>query len=143
MDSRTDLCLLGVDYGKVRTGLALSDPEGCLAYPVETLTCRGLDDLAARLAEFADEHSASGIVLGYPRHLDGRPGELVSEIEELAESLRARGLIVILWDERLTSWEANRLLREAPGKKGRRKPGVDAMAATVLLQSYLDELERG
>jgi putative Holliday junction resolvase len=132
-----------VDYGRARTGLALSDPEGRLAYPLQTLACRGLDDLAARLAECAREHDASGVVLGYPRHLDGRPGELAGEVEDLAERLRARGLRVALWDERLTTWEAERLLREGPGrKKGRGKPSVDAVAATVLLQSYLDELER-
>ena len=139
MESRTDLCFLGVDYGTTRTGLALSDPEGRLAYPLETLTCRGLDDLAARLAESAAEHQTSAIVLGYPCHLDGRPGELAVDVESLADRLRSRGLIVILWDERLTSWEARRLLREAPGKRGRRKPGIDAVAATVLLQSYLNE----
>jgi putative Holliday junction resolvase len=143
LNTRNDLCFLGVDYGKARTGLALSDPEGRLAYPLETVTHRGLDDLAARLAEFASEHHASGVVLGYPRHLDGRPGDLAADVEQLAERLRTRGLHVVLWDERLTSWEANRLLREAPGRKGHRKPGVDAVAATVLLQSYLDELERG
>ena len=143
MEQRTDLRLLGVDYGRSRTGLALSDPEGRLAYPVKTLTYRGLDDLAARLAESAAEHLVSGIVLGYPRHLDGRRGELADEVDTLADRLRSRGWKVILWDERLTSWEADRLLRQVPGRKGRRKQGIDALAATVLLQSYLDERKRG
>jgi putative Holliday junction resolvase len=140
---RTDLRLLGVDYGRARTGLALSDPEGRLAFPLETLRPRGLDDLAARLAETAAGQDVSGIVLGYPRHLDGRPGDLAGEVEELAERLRSRGLEVILWDERLTSWEAERLAREAPGRKGGRIENLDALAATVLLQSYLDEIRHG
>ena len=124
MEPRSRLCLLGVDYGRARTGLAVSDPEGRLAYPLQTLSFRGLDDLAARIAEHAAEHDASGVVLGHPRHLDGRPGELAGEVEGLAARLRARGLRVVLWDERLTTWEAERLLKEAPGKKRRGRPGV-------------------
>lgn len=142
MNTRTDLRLLGVDYGRRRTGLALSDPEGRLAYPLETLTSRGLDDLAARIAERATEHEVSGIVLGLPRHLDGRPGELVPEVEGLAARLRERGYAVSLWDEQLTTWEAERLLRDVPGAGKREKKPTDAMAATVLLQAYLDSVKR-
>ena len=140
METGPSRCYLDVDYGRRRTGLALSDPEGRLAYPLGTLLCRGLDDLAARLAERARENEAVGVVLGLPCHLDGRPGELAPEVEELAERLRARGLEVVLWDERLTSWEAETLLRHAPRALRRRKETVDAAAATILLQAFLEGL---
>ncbi len=123
-------------------GLALCDPEGRLAYPLATLQARGLDDLAARLAERVAEHAAAAIVLGLPRHLDGSPGEIVPDIEDLAARLRARGIEVILWDERLTSWEAEENLRHAPAAVRRRKGAVDEVAATILLQSYIESLPR-
>lgn len=131
-------CFLGVDYGRRRTGLALCDPEGRLAYPLATLICRGLDDLAARLFERAAEHAANGVVLGLPQRLDGTPGDLVPEILDLAARLRARGLDVILWDERLTSWEAQEKLRHGTLAVRRRKGNVDQAAATILLQSYIE-----
>jgi putative Holliday junction resolvase len=135
-------CFLGVDYGRRRTGLALCDPEGRLAYPLATLQARGLDDLAARLAERVAEHAASAVVLGSPRRLDGSPGEIVTDVEDLAARLRARGIAVILWDERLTTWEAEEKLRHAPIAVRRRKGAADEAAATILLQSYIETLPR-
>lgn len=143
MEPLIDLRLLGVDYGRRRTGLALSDPDGKLALPLETLSFRGLDDLAARLAEKAAEHEAGGIVIGYPRHLDGRPGDLAPEVESLAEKLRGRDLRVVFWDERLTTWEAERRLKEAGRSLRASRARVDAAAAAVLLQTYLDSLRHG
>ncbi len=84
-------------------------------------------------------HEARAVVLGYPRHLNGKPGDLAPEIERLADLLRARGLTVILWDERLTSWEATWRLRESRGKPPS-KESIDAAAASIILQSYLDSL---
>ncbi|MBD3161540.1 MAG: Holliday junction resolvase RuvX [Candidatus Eisenbacteria bacterium] len=143
MEPLDDLRLLAVDYGRRRTGLALSDPEGRLASPIGTLTCRGLDDLAARVAERAAEVEAGGVVIGFPRHLDGRPGDLAPEVQGLAERLRSRGLRTILWDERLTSWEAETKLREAGRSIRGTRMRVDAAAAAILLQSYLDSLRTG
>jgi len=111
-----------------------------LAVPLGTLTCRGLDDLAARIAERARERQVATVVLGLPRHADGRPGDLADEIVGLAGRLRARGLVVVLWDEHLTSWEAGTLLRHAPRSVRRKKENVDAAAATLILQSYLESL---
>lgn len=131
---------LGVDYGRRRSGLALSDPGGCLATPLETLRCRGLEDLAARIAERAHRHEVEEIVLGMPHRADGSPGTLAPEIERLAALLRSRRCTVILWDESLTTWEAQRRLRELDaGRAGRRsRSPVDAAAAAVMLQSYLE-----
>jgi len=131
-----------VDYGRRRTGLSVSDPEGRLAVPLATIACRGLDDLAARITERAREREAAGVVLGMPRHEDGRAGDLAPEIEGLAERLRNRGLAVVLWDERLTSWEAGSLLEHAPRAVRRKKENIDAVAATLILQSYLESLPR-
>jgi putative holliday junction resolvase len=133
---------LGVDYGRRRTGTAISDPEGRLAVPLRTLECRGLDDLAARLAELTTETEAAAIVLGYPRRLDGSPGEIANDVEALASRLRQRGIEVILCDEGLTSWEAAEKLRHATPTVRRRKGAVDEAAATILLQSYLESLPR-
>jgi putative Holliday junction resolvase len=136
---------LGVDYGRRRTGLALSDEESRLASPLEILECRGMDDLAARIRERAAAHAVSEIVLGNPVREDGSPGTLADEIEDLAARLRSRGLAVVLWDESLTSWEAETRLREAGAfrraKRGVR-PRIDAAAAAVMLQSYLESLPR-
>lgn len=132
--------LLGVDYGRRRTGLSLCDPEGKLAWPLDTLVSRGIDDLAARVSERAKAEEASGIVLGLPRRLDGSPGSLEAEVEELAGKLEDRGHRVILWDERLTSWAAAEALRHAPRRIRQRKGLVDAVAAAILLQSYLESL---
>jgi putative Holliday junction resolvase len=131
---------LGVDYGRKRTGLSLCDPDGKLAWPLDTLTFRGLDDLAARLSKRAKAEEAVGIVLGLPRRLDGTPGDLEPEIEDLAARLRSRGHPVILWDEHLTSWAAQEALRHAPQRVRRSKGVVDAVAAAILLQSYLESL---
>lgn len=120
----------------------MSDPDGKLAFPLETLTCRGLDDLAARITERARSREAARIVLGMPRRPDGAPADLAGEIEGLAGRLRARGFAVVLWDEQLTSWEAGEHLRHASPGVRRRKENIDAAAATILLQSYLDDRPR-
>lgn len=133
---------LGVDYGRRRTGTAVSDPDGRLAVPLRTLECRGLDDLAARLVELSIENEAAAIVLGLPRRLDGSPGEIAGDVEALSTRLRERGIEVILWDEGLTSWEAAEKLRHAPATVRRRKGAIDEAAATILLQSYLESLPR-
>ncbi len=135
-------CFLGVDYGRRRTGLALSDPDGILAHPLGLLEARGLDDLAARLAEQVAAHAASAVVIGYPRRSDGSPGEIAGDVEDLITRLRQRGIDVIPWDEALTSWEAGEKLRHAPIAVRRRKGSVDETAATILLQSYLETLPR-
>ena len=127
---------MGVDYGRRRTGLALSDSGRTLASPLGTIRPRGLDDLAARIAERARAHGVSRIVLGDPRHMDDREGDLHADVLALAKRLEERGFSTVLWDERLTTWEAERILRE--NRSGRRGPDPDALAAALILQAYLD-----
>lgn len=133
--------IVGVDYGRKRTGLALSDIDCRIASPAGAIRARGLDDLAARIGDFARENAASSVVLGLPRHMDGRPGELAAEVERLAGLLESRGLRVILRDERLTSWDAAQRIRESGGPRPS-KERIDAASAALLLQDYLDEASR-
>lgn len=128
--------LLGVDLGTRRIGLALSDPAGTTATPFRTVA-RSDDDLdAGALAEIAREEGAQEIVLGLPLRLDGTRGSAAEAAEVFAERLRATGLGVHLWDERLTTAEAEKRLRGMEGR--RRRQVVDQVAAAVILQSYLD-----
>ncbi len=138
MDAAGKERVLGVDYGRRRTGLALSDPGRRLASPAGVIRSRGLEDLASRIDRFARENDALTIVMGHPRHMDGRPGDLADDVDRLARLLESRGLRVILRDEGLTSWDARQRLREG-GETRPRKERIDEAAATVILQDYLEE----
>ena len=143
--------VLGLDLGRRRIGLALSDRSGTLATPWRTVPGDGpVADVASRLVLLLRELDAagdadgddglSGIVIGLPSHLDGRPHELAVRVTAVARALERRtGLPVTLQDERLSSVEAeHRLaLRERDWRK--RKKRLDAAAAAVILQDYLDE----
>jgi len=136
---------LGVDYGRRRIGLAVSDATGLLARPWKTIAREGgTEQVAATLgreiAALASEADGlAAVVLGFPRKLSGEPDEQTSRVEALTARLRALvDLPVILQDERLSSREAERLLalREKDWRK--RKPLLDAASAAVILQDYLD-----
>lgn len=140
---------LGVDYGERRIGLALSDPTGLLASPWKTITNDGnLSGAAARIVEelralASDPDGLSVIVLGYPRRLSGAPNEQTPRVEGLAALLtREAGVPVVLQDERLTSHSADELLAGREKDWRRRKKEVDAMAAALILQDYLDHQPR-
>ena len=140
---------LGIDYGRKRIGLALSDATGLLARPWKTVARLGnTGQVAASLAteiqhlQQEDEGLAT-IVLGYPRRLSGEATEQTSIVEALAESLR--GLVnvpLVLQDERLSSREAEALLARREKDWRRRKPLLDAASAAVVLQDYLDSRPR-
>ncbi|HET8623691.1 MAG TPA: Holliday junction resolvase RuvX [Gemmatimonadales bacterium] len=132
--------ILGVDWGKVRIGLALSDESQTLASPLETLSRRpGKRIPMARLLALAADHAAIGAVVGLPLTLEGEEGESAAEARALAETLARRtGLPVDLWDERMSTVRALRAVREQEGSTRGRKGDVDALAAAVLLQHYLD-----
>jgi putative Holliday junction resolvase len=142
-------CVLGLDYGSRRIGLAVSDPEGVFAFPAGALERTGLErDLAALTALIA-ERGVTRVVVGLPLHLSGRSGLEAEAARAFARALgQAAGLPVDLLDERWTTREAERALRDAGGERsssGRRKRGrgsVDSVAATLLLRTYL-ERERG
>jgi putative Holliday junction resolvase len=133
---------LGLDIGKRRIGVAVSDPLGFVARPVETVQSVSLNVDIARIAEIARELEAEVIVVGDPVHMSGEAGTMSNRAHRFGEALRqASGLPVEYCDERLTSVEAHRILQDAgvPLKKVRQQ--IDAMAAAVILQSYLNTLK--
>lgn len=131
--------ILGVDLGKARIGVAVSDELGMLAHPVETIPATA--DVARRIAEIVREKDAERVVVGLPRHMNGSVG--IGATEALAFAKKLQALLpceVVTWDERLTTTAANRALRES-GRKTRHSRGVvDQVAAQMILQSYLDSL---
>jgi putative Holliday junction resolvase len=134
-------CYLGLDYGLRRIGLAASDPAGSLAFAVGTHVEGRDGSILTRLGELITDRGAVGLVLGLPLTADGREGEMVARVRKFAERLAAEFAVeVILWDERFSSAEADRWLEGAsrPAKEDR-----DAVAAQIILQSYLDSLAAG
>jgi len=119
-------------------GLAVSDALGITAQGLETLQRKNRRSDFARLERVIRENRVGEIVLGYPLRMSGEEGTQSQKVAEFAEELRRKfGLPVHLWDERLTSAEANRLLREADLSIQRRAQAVDRMAATLILQSFM------
>jgi putative holliday junction resolvase len=140
---------LGIDYGRRRIGLALSDPIGLLARPWKTMAREGnprqvAAALAAEVATLLSEADGlAAIVLGYPRRLSGEASSDTALVEQLAAELRALvDLPLVLQDERLTSREAEALLARREKDWRRRKPLLDATSAAVILQDYLDNVPR-
>ena len=132
--------LLAVDWGEVRIGLALSDESQILASPLETLARRkGKRFPMSRFLELVAEHSPSGIVVGLPLAAGGDEGASAGAARALAGSLAEQsGLPVELWDERMSTARALAAIREQGGSTRGRKDEVDALAAAVLLQHFLD-----
>ena len=139
---------LGIDYGRKRIGLALSDPTGLLARPWKTIaasggTARVAGVLAAEASALLSEPDGlSAIVVGYPRRLSGERNDQTGPVEAVAEALRSLvGVPVVLQDERLSSREAESLLARSEKDWRKRKALLDAASAAVILQDYLDARE--
>jgi putative Holliday junction resolvase len=144
-------CILGIDYGRARIGLAIADEETRLARPLGTLTRVNRNEDMRRLREVVSEHRVKQIVVGLPLRLDGTRGEMAEEAQRFGRRVRKQiGVPVEMVDERLTSWEAERLLEEQTGralhpaktgyptgKRASPRPSIDALAAAVILQEYL------
>jgi len=131
--------ILALDVGVKRIGLALSDPLGITAQSLGVLARQDKDRDLARLADLARRHEVQEILVGLPRHLNGRLGTLAPEIMALAQSLgELLHVPVTTWDERLSTVEAERLLIAADVSRRRRRQVVDQLAASIILQAYLD-----
>jgi putative holliday junction resolvase len=128
--------VLGVDVGKVRVGLAVSDPDRLVATPLDTIP--GGDDLAARIALRAAEEACDTVVIGLPLALSGRDTDSTRAARSVAEALRGHGVHVELHDERLSSAEAERTLLGAGRRREQRRAVRDRIAAAIILQGYLD-----
>lgn len=136
--------ILAVDLGLVRTGLAICDAGEVLASPIGIVTEGNPEKLPALVAEKARAHQAELIVVGHPKNMDGSRGESARRAEAFADTLHAlTSLPVELWDERMTTLTAIGYLNETNTRGKDRKKAVDAVAATVILQNYLDFRKNG
>ena len=134
--------LMGLDYGSKTVGVAVSDPLGLTAQGVETVWRKQENKLRqtlARIEELISEYQVERIVLGYPKNMNNTIGERAVKSLEFKEMLEKRtGLPVVMWDERLTTAEAERTLMETGVRRENRKQYLDQMAAVLILQGYLD-----
>ena len=136
--------VMGLDYGSKTVGVAVSDPLGLTAQGIETVWRKQENKLRqtlARIEELAAEYQAEKIVLGLPKNMNNTIGERAEKTLEFREMLERRtGLPVVMWDERLTTVEAERTLMEASVRRENRKQYLDQLAAVFILQGYLDSL---
>jgi len=149
--------ILSIDYGRARMGLAIADSNARMARPLGTLERVNRNEDMRRLRELVREHGVRQILVGLPLRLDGTRGEMAEEAERFAQRVRKQiGVPVEMMDERLTTWEAERLLEETQGrfmheeksagaknkKKAPSKVTVDSVAAAVILKEYLERQEQ-
>lgn len=133
--------LIGIDAGTKTLGLALSDVRRTIASSLETIRRTKFTTDAARLLALADEHAVQGFVLGLPANMDGSEGPRAQSTRAFARNLnRLSPLPILLWDERLTTMEAERMLIAADTTRKRRADVIDKLAATLILQGALDRL---
>lgn len=137
--SRRTGIVAGIDYGDARTGVSLSDASGFLAGSPRVLTEWNQERLIETLAELLEAESVTEIVVGYPKNMDGSIGERAERCQAFAEALHARtGKPVTLWDERRTTIAAHAILHQSGKRMKAHKKTVDAVAATLILQGFLD-----
>ena len=131
---------MSLDLGSRTIGVAVSDLTGLIASGVETVRRTSPERDFARLGELIAQWEVEEIVLGYPRNMNGTIGERAKLTEAFAEELRSRftGVPVVLWDERLSTVAAERVLIDADLQRKKRRKVIDMMAAVVILQNYLD-----
>ncbi len=134
--------LMGLDYGSKTVGVAISDPFGWTAQPIETITRKDEDNLVAtieRLGELIKANEVGKVVLGLPKNMNNTEGERAELTRKFERRLlREFEVEVIMWDERLSTMGASRILDEAGVRKKNQKKVIDKMAAVLILQSYLD-----
>jgi putative holliday junction resolvase len=129
----------GIDYGTVRIGIALTDPQRTIASPIENYTRRNIELDAQRFKQLVKEEKVTLFVVGLPIHLDGRESAKSVEARQFGKWLaEATGVPVVFFDERFTSSEAENLLLDADLTKKRRKKRLDMLAAQILLTAYLE-----
>lgn len=136
--------ILGLDYGSVTVGVAVSDALQLTAQPVEVIKRKSetkLRQTLARIEQIVAEYEVEKIVLGLPKNMNNTLGERAERTEEFKEKLERRvGLEVVMWDERLTTVSAMEVLKEGKVRRENRKNYVDKLAAVLILQGYLDSL---
>ena len=136
--------IMGLDYGTKTVGVAVSDPLGITAQAVETVTRKDENKLRktlARIESLATEYGVEKFVIGFPKHMNNDIGERAEKALKFGEMLKRRtGIEIVMWDERLTTVEAERTLMESGVRRENRKQYVDQIAAVFILQGYMDSL---
>jgi putative Holliday junction resolvase len=131
--------ILALDHGSKRIGVAVSDETKTIAQPLEYIPAEPFADFLARLKQLLVEKKISLVLIGLPRNMDGSHGPAAQKVETFAGVLKTAITVPVkMWDERLTSTMANRILIQGGVRRDKRKEKVDKMAAAILLQSYLD-----
>lgn len=131
---------MSLDVGTRTIGIAVSDLMGMIAGGVETIKRTTPERDFERIGQLIKEHDVDTLVVGYPKNMNGTIGECAQSCEAMAEELRQRfeGIKVVLWDERLSTVAAEKVLVDADLRRKKRKKVIDMMAAVVILQNYLD-----
>lgn len=132
--------VLGLDVGDRRIGVAVSDPTGSLARPVEVYHRRGEPTDWQHVVDLMGEYEATGVVVGLPKNMNGTEGTQAEKTREFVAGLAKHGLEVALWDERLSTVEATRRLLEQRRTRRGIQQRIDSEAASLILQSYLDHI---
>jgi putative holliday junction resolvase len=134
--------ILAIDHGTVRMGIAISDESKFIAQPLQFIPAQPFEKFRAQLEQLLREKEVELILIGMPRNMDGTYGPAAEKVEAFIAELRKFVAVPIkTWDERLTSTQANRFLRESNVRGRKQRQKVDQTAAAILLQSYLDSLQ--
>ena len=130
--------IIALDIGDRRIGIAVSDPLGLTAQPVETYTRVGYKPDVRHIRSIADQYQTNRILSGLPRNMDGSEGFQAEKVREFTDQLEQAGFEVTFYDERMTTMQAESILIEGNVRRDKRKQNIDKVAATYILQSYLD-----
>ena len=131
--------VMAIDYGDARTGVAISDLLGTLVGRTAVIHSRNREKTAAKIKKLLEESGAERLVMGFPRNMDGSEGPRAALYREFAAYLgEVTGMEVVLWDERRTTVEAHQILSDCNYHGKRRKNTVDAVAASLILEGYLN-----
>lgn len=133
--------ILGIDYGDSRVGIAVSDLMGWTAQGLETISEKNQEKVIERIIELIQEYEVEKVVVGFPKNMNGTVGPRGERTLEFVENLQAKTDVeVITWDERLSTVAAERTLNETNVRGKKRKKIIDTVAATYILQGYLDRI---
>jgi len=134
--------VMGLDIGDRRIGVAVSDPTQTLASPLKVIVRRDDESSVLEIVALLQQYAVGRLVIGLPYLLDGSVGEQARKVIEFTDKIKGQTSVeVVMQDERLTSVTADYMLREAGKKRNRLRKEIDAAAATVILQSYIDEID--
>ena len=133
--------ILGIDYGDARVGLAITDALKITAQPMDTLEIHGNSDLLIeKIKQIMNEVKLEAVVIGYPKHLNGDVSETAKKIDDVIIKIEALGLVVVKWDERLTTVMAHKTMRDLGIKQKDKKIHADRLAAMYILEDYINSL---